>query len=119
MEERKPRRKRGTSPYGNFEQSKAIAEETIRVRREADALKTQRLREPRLARNHSSGGTYSCPFNHRDDTSRISMGEQSKKALVIVAAHFAVTKCDVSIVTTGLKTTLWTNQGGGFSRALR
>ena len=49
MEERKPRRKRGSSPYGNFDQSKAIAEETIKERREADARKTQRLREMRLA----------------------------------------------------------------------
>lgn len=49
MEERKPRRKRGPSPYGNFEQSKATAEETIRERREADQRKTQRLRELRLA----------------------------------------------------------------------
>jgi hypothetical protein len=49
MEERKPRRERGPSPYGNFDQSKAIAEETIRERREADARKTQRLREMRLA----------------------------------------------------------------------
>ena len=49
LEERKPKRKRGSSPYGNFDQSKAIAEETIRERREADARKTQRLRELRLA----------------------------------------------------------------------
>jgi hypothetical protein len=49
MEERKPRRKRGPSPYGNFDQSKAIAEESIRERREADQRKTQRLRELRLA----------------------------------------------------------------------
>jgi hypothetical protein len=54
MEERKPRRERGPSPYGNFDQSKAIAEETIRERREADARKTQRLRELRLAGKHSS-----------------------------------------------------------------
>jgi hypothetical protein len=49
MEERKPRRKRGPSPYGNLDRSKTIAEETIRERREADARKTQRLRELRLA----------------------------------------------------------------------
>jgi hypothetical protein len=40
MEDRKRRRKRGASARGNFDQSKAIAEETIRERREADAHKT-------------------------------------------------------------------------------
>ncbi|KQV38725.1 hypothetical protein ASC96_25695 [Rhizobium sp. Root1204] len=51
MEVLKPKRKRGPSPYGNFDQSKAIAEDTIREHREAEARKTQRLREMRLARN--------------------------------------------------------------------
>jgi hypothetical protein len=59
MEERKPRRKRGPSPYGNFDQSKAIAEETIRERREADARKTQRLRELRLGKPGLEGAI--CP----------------------------------------------------------
>jgi hypothetical protein len=65
MEERKPRRERGSSPYENFDQSKAIAEETIRERREADARETQRLRELRLAGKHSSEYPIPCPFNHR------------------------------------------------------
>jgi hypothetical protein len=55
MEERKPRRKRGPSAYGNFDQTKANAKETIRERREADARKTQRLRELRLAGKPNSG----------------------------------------------------------------
>jgi hypothetical protein len=45
MEGQKRRRKRGASARGNYDQSKAVAEETIRERREADAHKTQRLRE--------------------------------------------------------------------------
>jgi hypothetical protein len=52
--ERKPRRKRGPSASGNFDQSKAIAEETIREHRQAEQLKTQRLRELRLAGKASS-----------------------------------------------------------------
>jgi hypothetical protein len=54
MEDRKTRRPRGTSALGNFDQSKAIAEETISDRREADARKTARLRELRLARKPGS-----------------------------------------------------------------
>jgi hypothetical protein len=53
MDDRKGRRKLGASARGNFDQSKAIAEQTIRERREADARKTQRLRELRLAGNLS------------------------------------------------------------------
>jgi hypothetical protein len=49
MEEKKQRRERGPSAYGNFDQAKAVAEQTIRERKEADAQKTQRLRELRLA----------------------------------------------------------------------
>jgi hypothetical protein len=62
MEVRKPRRERGSSPYGNFDQSKAIAEETIRERREAEARKTQRLRGLRLAGKHSSEDPIPLPF---------------------------------------------------------
>jgi hypothetical protein len=49
MEEQRSRRKRGSSAFGNFDPPKAIAVETIRERREADARKTKRLRELRLA----------------------------------------------------------------------
>lgn len=59
MDERKPRRKRGPSAFGNFDQSKAIAEETVRERREADARKTQRLRELRL--NRQTSGSKQLP----------------------------------------------------------
>lgn len=62
MEERKPRRRRGASPRGNFDQSKAIAEETIKERREADARKTQRLREMRLALKPGSEDPIPLPF---------------------------------------------------------
>jgi len=54
MEENKPRRKRGPSPSGNFDQSKAAADEATRQRREADQRKTQRLRELRLAEKSAS-----------------------------------------------------------------
>ena len=59
MDERKPRRKRGPSAFGNFDQSKAIAEETVRERREADARKTKRLRELRL--NGQTSGSKQLP----------------------------------------------------------
>jgi hypothetical protein len=49
MEESRQRRKRGPSALGNFDQSKAVAEETIRKRREAEQRTTQRLRELRMA----------------------------------------------------------------------
>jgi hypothetical protein len=62
MGDRKPRRKRGASARGNFDQSKAIAEESIRERREADARKTQRLRELRLAGKPSSAGSMPPPI---------------------------------------------------------
>lgn len=51
MENRKTRRTRGRSALGNFNPSKAIAEETISDRR---ARKTARLRELRLARKPGS-----------------------------------------------------------------
>jgi hypothetical protein len=54
MEEHKKRRKRGPSAFGNFEQSKTVAEETIKERREAEMKKTERLRELRLAGKHNS-----------------------------------------------------------------
>ena len=54
MDENKKRRKRGPSAFGNFDQSKAIAEETIKERREAERQKTERLRELRLAEKHNS-----------------------------------------------------------------
>jgi hypothetical protein len=62
MEERKPRRKRGPSAFGNFDQTKAIAEEAIRERREADARKTQRLRELRLAGKSGSENAPSTKY---------------------------------------------------------
>jgi hypothetical protein len=62
MDDRKRRRKRGASARGNFDQSKAIAEQTIRERREADAHKTQRLRELRLAGTLSLEGSTPPPF---------------------------------------------------------
>lgn len=55
MEELKPKRKRGPSAFGNFDQSKAIAEERIRERREADERKTKYLRELRLAGKATEG----------------------------------------------------------------
>lgn len=61
MEDQKPRRKRGPSAFGNFDQSKAIAEQTIRERREADVLKTQRLRELRLATKPGSEASAPLP----------------------------------------------------------
>ncbi|WP_426130235.1 hypothetical protein [Pararhizobium sp. PWRC1-1] len=61
MEERKPKRKRGPSAFGNFDQTKAIAEEAIKERREADARKTQRLRELRLAGKATPEGSKQIP----------------------------------------------------------
>jgi len=54
METQKPKRKRGPSALGNFDQSKLVAEAAIRERREADQRKTQRLRELRLAEKSAS-----------------------------------------------------------------
>ncbi|WP_428413454.1 hypothetical protein [Pararhizobium sp.] len=54
MDENKKRRKRGPSAFGNFDQSKTIAEATIKERREAERQKTERLRELRLAEKHNS-----------------------------------------------------------------
>ncbi len=53
MDVHKKRRKRGPSALGNFDQSKAIAEETIKEHREAERQKTERLRELRLAEKHN------------------------------------------------------------------
>jgi hypothetical protein len=64
MEGRKPKRKRGPSAFGNFDQSKAVAEEMIRERREADDRKTRRLRELRLAGKATSEGSIKYPLNH-------------------------------------------------------
>lgn len=54
MEESRQRRKRGPSALGNFDQSKAVAQEAIRERRDADQRKTQRLRELRMAEKPDS-----------------------------------------------------------------
>ena len=54
MEERKPRRKRGPSAFGNFDHTKAIAEEVIRERREADARGT-------LPSRVAAGRMHHCP----------------------------------------------------------
>jgi len=61
MEDRKPRRNRGPSAFGNFDQSKRIAEAMIREDREADTQKTQRLRELRLRGQATSHDSIEIP----------------------------------------------------------
>jgi hypothetical protein len=50
MSEPKKRRKKGPAAIGDFESAKRAAEELIRQQREADRLKSERLRAMRLAR---------------------------------------------------------------------
>jgi len=47
----KPRRKKGASPRGNFEQSKRIAVAAIDAEREAERQKSKTLKALRLARD--------------------------------------------------------------------
>lgn len=47
------KRKRGSSPRGNFEQSKAVATTIVEAQRAADQLKTKNLRAARLRLNAS------------------------------------------------------------------
>ncbi|WP_158025984.1 hypothetical protein [Pararhizobium arenae] len=49
MMDDKKRRHRGSSPFGDFEQSKKVAVEEERKKREAEKLKTERLGALRLA----------------------------------------------------------------------